>query len=231
VVAPGHQLVAAAAVRSRLYSERPHRRVSWDGKNAQYFTLSGTSMAAAVTSGVIALMIEAHDDNFKEPLTPNAIKALLEFSAIPLPGVDHLTQGAGSVNAAGAVALAAAVDGTTPPGSWWLTTPVDSSTTIDGTSYVWGQTVVWGNTDVWGNVAYYSSDAWALTVVWGNRVVWGNTVVWGNQTNDVVWDNPQTWANTVVWGNGSLDLDGQSEGPVNWESVGPNTVVWGNLSR
>ena len=68
VVAPGHRLVAAAALRSTLYSERPNGRVSGNGKQPRYLMLSGTSMAAAVTSGVVALMIEAHEQAFKKPL-------------------------------------------------------------------------------------------------------------------------------------------------------------------
>jgi serine protease AprX len=230
VVAPGHRLVAAAALRSSLYSDQPNRRVGLDGKTPRYLMLSGTSMAAAVTSGVVALMIEAHREQFDEPLTPNAVKALLEFSAIPLPGVDHLTQGAGSVNAAGAIALAASADTSSPSGSWWLRSGVDASTTIDGTLLTWGQTVVWGNVVVWGNTVYYNLDAWPLTVVWGNTVVWGDAVVWGNQT-DVVWDNPAIWASTVVWGNAILDLGPAADGAVDWDSVGPTTVVWGNLMR
>jgi serine protease AprX len=231
VVAPGHRLVAAAALRSSLYSEQPSRRVGWGNKKQQqYLMLSGTSMAAAVTSGVVALMIEAHREHFKEPLTPNAIKALLEFSAIPLPGVDYLTQGAGSVNAAGAIALAASADTVSPSGSWWLTTGVQPQTTIDGTTLSWGQVVVWGNVVVWGSTAYYNLDAWALNTVWGDVVVWGNVVVWGSQT-DVVWDNPQSWANVVVWGSGLLDVGASADGSVDWNTVDPTTVVWGNLMR
>ena len=47
-------------------------------KKARYFRLSGTSMAAAVTSGVVALMIEANKATFDVPLTPNTVKAILD---------------------------------------------------------------------------------------------------------------------------------------------------------
>jgi serine protease AprX len=233
VVAPGHRLVAAAALRSSLYSDQPNRRVGPNDskeKTPRYLMLSGTSMAAAVTSGVVALMLEAHRERFEQPLTPNAVKAMLEFSAIPLPGVDRLTQGAGSVNAAGAVALASSADPSSRSGSWWLTTGVEPSTTIDGTKFIWGQTVVWGNVLVGGSAAYYNLDAWALTVAWGNTVVWGNVVGLGNET-DVVWQNRETWANTVVWGNALLDLGTSADGTVDWDSIGPTTVVWGNLMQ
>ena len=72
VVAPGHRLIAPAALRGSLYAEYPGHRVSWDSKTSDYFMLSGTSMAAAVTTGVVALMIEAHNHAFKTPLAPNS---------------------------------------------------------------------------------------------------------------------------------------------------------------
>ncbi len=230
VVAPGHRLVAAAALRSSLYAELPGRRIGRGKKLPQYLMLSGTSMAAAVTSGVVALMIDAHRQQFEQPLTPNAIKALLEFSAIPVANADPLTQGAGSVNATGAIALASAADPSAAPGSWWLTAGVEPATTIDGTTLVWGQTVVWGNAVVWGAAAYYNFDAWAQAVVWGTTVVWGNAVVRGSQT-DLVWDNPELWASAVVWGSSLLDVGASNDGTVDWDDVGPTTVVWGNLQR
>ena len=91
--------------------------------------LSGTSMAAAVTSGAMALMLEANRTANAYParpsLTPNAVKAMLQFSALRLhddPGqeYDTLRQGAGALNLGGAIELAKSVDTSAPVGSWWL---------------------------------------------------------------------------------------------------------------
>ena len=60
IVAPGHRLVSVAALKSSLYAEYPDFRVSWTGNSSKYFRLSGTSMATAVTSGAVALMIQAN---------------------------------------------------------------------------------------------------------------------------------------------------------------------------
>ena len=64
--------------------------------------LSGTSMAAGVVSGTLALVIEARRTAFAgaPPLTPNAAKALLQFTALKVHDelgaeYDALTQGAG----------------------------------------------------------------------------------------------------------------------------------------
>src|SRR4029450_10463246 len=65
-----------------------------------YLSLSGTSMAAPVITGTVALMLQANP-----ALTPNAVKAILQYTAQLYPGHDALTQGAGFLNAKGAVEL------------------------------------------------------------------------------------------------------------------------------
>jgi serine protease AprX len=185
-------------------------------------------MAAAVTTGVVALMLEAHEEHFKQPLSPNAVKALLEYSAIPLADFDRLTQGAGGINAEGAIRLAASVDPSVPAGAWWLTTGVDSSTTIDGDALPWGQTVIWGTTIMWGTTAYYNLDAWSSTIMWGTTVTWGTTIMWG--TTDLVWDDPQSWASAIVWGDDALDVGASADGTIDWSRVGPTTIMWGTVT-
>ena len=80
VVAPGHRLVAVGAYGGSLYQQHTERQV-WGRdktKKPRYLRLSGTSMAAAVTSGVAALMIQANAETQKAALTPNAIKAIID---------------------------------------------------------------------------------------------------------------------------------------------------------
>ena len=146
LVAPGHGLVAAAAKSSTLYTDNPSLRVG-----DSYLRLSGTSMAAGVVSGTVALMIEANRSAFSAaPLSPNAVKAILQYTSLPVrdeQGVeyDYLTQGTGSVNTAGAIALAARIDPSMPLASWWLTSGVDEWTVIDGQIQPWAETVAWGD--------------------------------------------------------------------------------------
>jgi serine protease AprX len=230
VVAPGSHLVSSASTISTIYKTYPKGIVPVNGK--QFIKMSGTSMAAPVVSGIVADMMEANAKKHPGyPLTPNAVKAILQYTAIPLAGYDTLTQGAGAVNAAGAIALAEAIDPSVPVGSWWLSTAVNPYTTIAGQQLSWGQRVVWGDRVVWGNHVYTNDPAWALRVVWGNRMVWGNRVVWGNST---VWDDgsPLVWGNRVVWGQ---DLIGQTAGSsTHWGGLDGNAtasrVVWGNVS-
>src|SRR5438034_9755618 len=63
--------------------------------------MSGTSMSTPVVSGTVALMPEANPS-----LTPNAVKAILQYTAQTYADYDPLTEGAGFLNAKGAVDLA-----------------------------------------------------------------------------------------------------------------------------
>jgi serine protease AprX len=94
LVAPGSRLVAVGAYNGRLYVDHPERQVHGNAsdRTGRYLRLSGTSMAAAVTSGVVALMIDANRQAHEYPLTPNIIKAILEFTALPLQNADPLSQ-------------------------------------------------------------------------------------------------------------------------------------------
>ena len=227
LVAPGHGLVAAAAKSSTLYIDNPALRVG-----DSYLRLSGTSMAAGVVSGTVALIIEANRGAFPNaPLSPNAVKAILQYTSLPVrdeQGVeyDYLTQGAGSVNTAGAIELAARIDTSMPPASWWLTSGVDAWTVIDGQIQPWAETVGWGDALSEGPALYFNELAWTQNIVWGSNIVWGNNIVWGS---NIVWGNNIVWGSNIVWGNSLIGaLDGTS---ASWEMAGdvPSLTVSGAL--
>ena len=113
-----------------------------------FFRMSGTSMAAAVTSGVAALVIEASRASFGSTPTPETVRAILAYSALPLAGADPLTQGHGEVNASGAVALAATVSPQAVASTWPTAGLPAPFTTIDGQAWEWSQSIVWGNSIV-----------------------------------------------------------------------------------
>ena len=98
------------------------------GNTGNYMRLSGTSMAAGVTSGVVALVLHAN-----RGLTPNAVKAVLEYSSIPVldddgSRFDPLAQGAGQIEVAGSVALARAINPQAPVG---IAVAVDDADAVD----------------------------------------------------------------------------------------------------
>jgi len=202
LVAPGHGLVAAGAKSGSLYINNPALRVGDD-----YLRLSGTSMAAGVVSGTVALIIEANRAVFPNaPLGPNAVKGILQYTALPVrdeqgTAYDYLTQGAGSVNPAGAIDLAKHIDPSMPLGSWWLTTRVDEWTVVDGHTLPWAQTVAWGEALSDGPALYYNELAWTQNIIWGSNIVWGNNIIWGSS---LIAASDGT---SVSWGT----LDGRAE--------------------
>lgn len=234
VVAPGHNIVAAAAKHGTFYHDYPQLKAA----DSDYIRMSGTSMATAVTTGVVALMLQANHDahRYDPPLTPNAVKAMLEYSSFGVnnrsgAAYDPLTQGAGAINAAGAIQLARAADTSTSVGRYWLDSTPSPWTRIGGEYLPWQQSLVWGNVVIWGSsIIDVNQMAWGSVVIWGadSVTINGNVVIWGS---NVVWDDPQSWANVVIWG---ADAIGQTDGEVViWGATGglsPETTAWGQLN-
>lgn len=199
-----------------------------------YLSLSGTSMAAPVVAGTVALMLQANP-----ALTPNQVKAILEYTAQVYAGYDPLTQGAGFLNAKGAVELAR-----------YLAAPTNVAFPY---SPDWGARLIWGNHLVRGGRLTAGANAWSLDTTWGaattaggQGVEWGvmcptatcdaggweawrancadetcSTVTWGGEAQDVVWgsacggaDCPGLWS--IVSSGGAV-----------WSTNDGDTVVWG----
>ena len=220
VVAPGENVLSVAAVGSRLRQMQELR-----GNTGEYMRLSGTSMAAAATTGVLAITIDINPK-----LTPNALKAVLEYSAIPVLSStgapeNPLTQGAGQINGGGAVMLAWVVTADAPLGAKWLIQGYDTitpTTDIGDRKYTWSQFVLWGARKVSGaNLMAEQRRAWSRDIVWGEGIgSEDDGIIWGNNFDDdnIVWGNSLDTDDNIVWGNNIV-----------WNSDDDN-IVWGNLS-
>jgi serine protease AprX len=234
VVAPGVGIESLTDPHSTLYAQLPDLLL--DGflpsRFKPYMSLTGTSMAAPVVSATVALLLEANPS-----LTPNAVKAILQYSAQTRRGYSPLAQGAGFVNAKGALRLARFFKYP----RYGLGQPVD---TIAGQSIRWARHLIWGNYRVTGGVPLPGSNAWAATVQWGDMrtpggalVVWGaaqpDNVVWGETNRDnVVWS--ELLGDNVVWGEAGADnvVWGEAHGDnVVWGEAHSDNVVWGEACR
>ena len=229
VVAPGVGIESLSAPNSQLSSTYSAYLLNGTIATAfpPYLSLTGTSMATPVVTGTVALMLQANP-----ALTPNAVKAILQYTAQPYAGYDALTEGAGFLDAAGAVALAAYF--AKPVG------PFPSGAT-------WSRQIIWGNQRVRGGRPMPGTNAWRTDTTWGAaKTASGDTVVWGVECVSPTCDTnsgppPPAWGatcadamcNSVTWGHdsynvvwaqqcGGSDCFGQT-----WTTNDSQTVVWG----
>jgi serine protease AprX len=210
VVAPGTGMVSLASPGSLMYQTKAAYLLAGTRATASkpYLSLSGTSMAAPVVSGTVALMLQANPK-----LTPNLVKAIIEYTAQDYH-YDALTQGAGFLNSRGAVDLArfyaVAKAGQSYPRSW-----------------TWGHTILWGNHKLDKGMPRPASNAWNITTVWGApRDVNGQNIVWGTLARD---------GENIVWGTTLLDtgsvlgLLSLGENIVWGTTRTDENIVWGTL--
>ena len=94
LVAPGRSIASVRVPNSALDLAHPEARVGPDR-----FKGSGTSQAAAVVSGAVALLLEQRPD-----LSPDQVKAIVNSTADPLSGPGPDAQGAGRLNVTRALA-------------------------------------------------------------------------------------------------------------------------------
>ena len=233
VVAPGHRLASDTNLSSYLYTTLNQTR----GQNKTrepLLLLSGSSMATAVTSGVVALALQAHDESRLNPwgaaprMTPNLVKGILQYSAIPVDGADYLTQGAGQVNAAGAIALGRAIDTSRPAGSAWLS-GVAPFSDIGGAPYSWAGHIVYGDRVLAGDLLSAGNVVWSSNIVWGTALAEGDNIVWGTaalEADNIVWGTNIVWGANIVW---STRVIGQRTGTPGTSVVWGDNIVWGTL--
>jgi serine protease AprX len=224
VVAPGVGIESLSNPNSTLYVTMAAYLLSGTVPTSYlpYLSLSGTSMSAPVVAGTVALMLQANPN-----LTPNAVKAIIEYTAQPYAGYDHLTQGAGFLNAKGAVELSqylAGQDGNADGNA-------DGDQNDDGDSSVypsspdWSLQIVWGNRLIQGGQLDTSKNAWRTSTLWGAGTTANNhPIVWGQDFTDI--------GQNVVWGS----LCSGGDCATNWTIAGSgvvigaddgDTVVWG----
>jgi hypothetical protein len=239
LVAPGTGTASLAVPGSTFYTTKaPFLLLGKQPLGSMpYLVLSGTSMAAPVVSGTVALMLQANPN-----LTPNLVKALLQYTAQPYPGYSALRQGAGFLNSLGAVRLAK-----------FYASPQEGERLP--TQTVWSRQIIWGNHRLSHGVINPNANAWANGVVWGaaktlgttgDNIVWGtaglllgDNIVWGTAGpllgDNIVWGT-SVLGDNIVWGTDLLgdnivwgtDCGGADCDNIVWGTADLlNNIVWG----
>jgi hypothetical protein len=208
-----------------------------DSQTKPYLSLTGTSMAAPMVTGTVALMMEANPR-----LTPNLAKAIIEYTAQRYPGYNSLTEGSGFLNTEGAVTLAK-----------YLAHPQFGSPYPSNRA--WSHTIIWGNRLVKHGVIKPAGSAWSVNTVWGatsdtqgDNIVWGSNcgaadadcdnVVWGSavdmDADNIVWGSVDTAGDNIVWGSAAsrCSADTDCDNIVWGSACGDATcdnIVWGSM--
>jgi serine protease AprX len=228
VVAPGTKIVSLEAQGSYLSTTYPQWHIAGSGKNA-YMRLTGTSMATAVVSGGVALLLNAQPS-----LNPMQVKISIQMGARFMPAAGLVGGGTGSVNFAQSqkIAKQGLVDSLlstvtsllgVSSGATFNDRPLNGAGTLIDRVYdrtgikllgLLDLSVLFGSSPEpgvlnllgSGNPLGYSA---ANYIVWGNvagysgsyYIVWGNTI----QTPSgqyIVWGNNEiSDSNYIVWGN------------------------------
>lgn len=237
IVAPGNLLVSTETPNTTLYSTETSNLVPlsyymFGGSSSPsktYFTLSGTSMATGIVSGVVADLLQAHPaltpDQVKARLMKTAYKTFPASSSVydPTTGItytdqyDVFTIGAGYVDLAAALASTDLANGKAISPTAVYNSSTGNVTMTSDPSSVWGSSYTWSGPAVWGSNQFVggSSVMWGATNPGGSSVMWGATdlagssVMWGANTssgfstiwsNSVMWGASGQWASSVMWG-------------------------------
>lgn len=216
VAAPGNKVISLQAAGSFLPTLYPALHVAGTGSNA-YMLLSGTSMAAPMVSGGVALLLEGTPG-----LTPAQVKLALQNGATYVQDGGLMGAGAGSVNLWASRTIAA--NGLT--GSL-LTTVVGSSTVTSSGASFWDAGTLGGRLYAGLGIRLLSileaPLAWATPSMlkYGdlNLVGLANPLAsmapkWLQYGQVAGWTNGQS----IMWGDTIYDPSGQS-------------IMWGDSSQ
>jgi serine protease AprX len=202
LLAAGRSVVSLRDPGSYIDVAFPGARVADSAGQTRFFRGSGTSQAAAVVSGSVALLLQE-----RPGLTPDQVKKLLVQSADPLSGADPIAAGAGQLDIAGAATLSISMNAAQGfPAATGLGT-LEGSRGSAHVADVQTGAVLTGEKDIFGTP--WRSATWAATAkngkAWSGGT-WNGNVWTGSAFTGVSWAS-RTWG-TATWS--SLTWSGRS---------------------
>lgn len=188
LVAPGRRIVSLRAAGSTLDGLYPERRVVATGAlGPEYFLMSGTSMAAPIVSGTVALLLQRYPG-----LAPRQVKAQLRATAHPLLGLTAFDQGAGLVDAFAATGLPVAAASLSRR-------RVSNAFATDIGRLLYGRPLIWLDLNLNGGVdsrgLRWTDISWE-NITW-NDISWENISWESFSWTDISWE-AFTWAD-ISW--------------------------------
>ena len=165
-VAPGNRVVSATSASSALAKALPQSLTG--GPDAAYLELSGTSMAAAEVSGVVARMLQ------QDPtLNPATVKSRLVDTAREVAGALPTDTGAGALDMGAALAASGFATSAYSP------TVVRSD--VEGVLELHDATT--GGPTAWSDMTLWSdAGLWSDAVLWSDAALWSDAGLWSDGT-------------------------------------------------
>ena len=169
LVAPGNRTISLRSPASALDTTYPGLRKKYGvfnndpnkaSQDSPYFELSGTSMSAAVVSGMAAILIDADGT-----LTPDTVKARLMRSAEKRMDYNIFQVGAGFANLYAALQeRGIALLPSRSPRAYLTPTGI----VLETTDLLWGNPLSWNESSIWGGDPLRNTEE-----VGGDGAVWG----------------------------------------------------------
>jgi serine protease AprX len=198
----------------------------------RFFRGSGTSEAAALISGSIALLLQKRPD-----LNPGQVKAILAQSADALPGVSVQAQGAGLLDLGAGLS-----DSLSVPVGWQSFPPSAGNGSLEkarGNNHVVVNGVpVTGEADVFGHgfsAADHASQS-AAGQGWGSDGSWNGTTWSGTTWTGTTWSGTTwtgtTWSGTTWSGTtwSGTTWSGTTWSGTTWSGTTWSGEIWSNYS-
>lgn len=215
IVAPGKSIISLRNPDSAADVSAPEAVV-----DERFFLGSGTSQAAAVVSGGVALLLEQRPE-----MSPNQVKALLMGTAEPISGASELCQGAGQID------LTAARDAASPKPAHAVQRFTESTGTgsleaARGTIHVYDNDIALaGEQDIMGNpwTGYCTGDGKKTTCV---STLWDGGVFNGASWSGASWSGA-SWSG-ASWSGASWS--GASWSGASWSSKTWSGASWSGAS-